>query len=1207
MRTLRFGFTAAFSILLCITATASTVRWISSAANVPDAPYLWSDSANWQDSQVCGSGDDVTISADVSPVFIRIDGQASPHNLYGNGNVYLLGDVAPMTITGETHDISRVHYQTANYLYGDLVLTSDNIAGKNPYIGVNVNLCGRIRHSEGTSGRLLVSHGTVRFLFNRYARSAGQVRTDDFSELGHFGSGNGDIIFQAPDGAEAASGTWRLTEGSPFAYRVSDDAHGLAVGTVVSADAAQLPEGTFLKHVFSDAAIELSVPAAASGDTTLSFAEFTPNFTATVENIFNLQGDATALIAPKKRAADSSRIVFSEIGWWHKSATLYFGAATNDIHGTFTVRKISGDGTDGRIVFRNADVEFPEPMDITVPCSVPAKAETVISVPEGTSVSIATLTNFNGTIVKDGGGSLTIGPANAVNAGEIRVAAGSLAVVRNASIGDSHVSFGKMSVADGATLTVPTDGLHADEIEVSAGATIAGGILYRTLAGVKEDGALVNALPTNGEVVGHPAFWVDASRPETMTLVEENGTNFVTRWNDCRDGEPMFCTNITLRPTLHVGDTMRERYVRIAPHDVTDYRDSEILVWSDPITNICAVFLVQDPTEGGGTILGRCSWRLDNSYYNGSWGGPANRGDPTDMNSPLVADSQYTVPATRYGRFYLNGSSVDGRSVGYLGAFMQIVEHHPDYGYPSFKAGVASDAFGGGYYNNQEAVRHFNGRMRIAECLIYTNALSNAERTDVAQYLSRKWLGRDIRYSAADPSITTNISEYASRETLGVAVSAGMTVAAEPVVSGAVVKSGGGTLYMEGIDGGSLDIRQGEVVLQANRISRYVPNDTWMHVDADSAESVIADSSGDLAQWNDIGNSGASYRNCRTPSAKVVQNAINGRPAIDLGPVNSATESAALLLYGADGNPSPNYSELPGTMDAPLIKTFFAVYSSSAGGGTLFGGTGNGYPSKGLPHRHSNGDESPIIDEPPYEGNASHGLPALKTALANGTARFRRNGVAIDPFTTPFTKGDEQITFTYPTGRKTTHLGAYGQNADWYGGLKYGEVILFERVLSDSEIAATEAYLAKKWFGIDTPGYGSAAGVVSVNAGATLSILGTDFSATSLGGRGTVNGDVEIAANGGLVATVNADGSVGGPTVNGSVTLDGGTVTISGDAESIVPGNYAILTAESMDAGANAWTVETPSGKRKLGFAVSCTDTSVILHVYRFGLRTIIR
>lgn len=1205
MKTMKFGFAFVFSTLCFISASATMATWTNTTTNTPDTPYFWSDASNWQDSHICGTGDDATINGAGAPIFIKVDAQTTPHRLYGNTDVYLLGDISLKSVIDASDDNKRAYYQTANHLYGDLVLTADNISGILPYIGPDVNLCGRIRHSAGHAGRLLVSYGTFRFLFNRYARSSNPHRTDDFSELGHFGAGNGDIFFCAPGSAEAVSGTWQLTKGSPFAYRIQNDAHDLAVGTIVSADNAQLPANTFLKHVFNDATIELSAPATASGNATLSFAEFTPDFTATLENNFQLNGDRIALIAPKRRTTDSVRISFSDIYWSWSRANLSLGSSSsNDISGTLVIKKISGNGSNGQLTFRNADIEFPDSMDINVPCSSPNEVTTSISIPDGTSIGITSLTNFNGTIVKNGEGSLSIGLGDAINPGAIKVAGGTLTIVKNESAGAGIISIAKLTLEDGATLVVPADGLRVDALEKSATATITGGILYRTLNGKPEEGALMDALPANAEVAGHPAFWVDASRPETMTISVENGTNFVTRWNDCREGEPMFCTNITLRPTLHTGDSMKEKYVRIGRHDVSDYLHTEILVWSKPITNIRAIFLVQDPTEGGGEILGRCSWRLDDSYYNGSWGGPFYREGVLRLSSPLVVDSDYTVPATRYGRFYLNGAAIDGKTTGYLGAFMQVVEHHPDYRYPSYRAGVACDAFGGGYHNNTDGVRYRNGGMRIAEYIIYTNELTHAERTGVAQYLSRKWLGADIRHYTVDASNTSDISGLSS-DGIGVIVPDGMTSAAKQVTGGTVVKSGAGTLYMEGLDGAALEVRQGDVVLQATRLRRYVPNDSWVHVDADNTESIVADSNGNLSIWNDIGTTGASYRNCREPLAKVVQNAIGGRPAIDLGPVNSAQESAGLLLHNADGDPSPNYSTLPDSMEAHPMKTFFAVYNSANGGGTLFGGTGNGYPSKGLPHKHSNGDSSPIIDEPEYA--YTHGLPDMKNAIANGAAIFRRNGTAVDPFTEPFLKADERVTFVYPTGRRTTHLGVYGQNGGYHGGLKYGEVILFERILSDSEIAATEAYLAKKWFGIDTPGYGSAADAVSVSAGATLTILGTDFSVTSLGGCGTVSGDVTIAANGGIVAVVNTDGSVSGPTVTGNVTLNDGTVTIAGDAESIAPGNYTILNAASISGSANSWTVAAPKRKRSYGYAITLTDTAMVLHVYKFGLRAIIR
>ena len=291
-------------------------------------------------------------------------------------------------------------------------------------------------------------------------------------------------------------------------------------------------------------------------------------------------------------------------------------------------------------------------------------------------------------------------------------------------------------------------------------------------------------------------------------------------------------------------------------------------------------------------------------------------------------------------------------------------------------------------------------------------------------------------------------------------------------------------------------------------------------------------------------------------------------------------------------------------MRTPYIRTVFAVYNSEGGGGSIVGGGGSAYPSKGLPHRHSKGDDSPIIDAPASHF-VGHGLTAISNALVNGTAVFRRNGVNVDPFKEKFLKADERVTFAHHSeGRKMSHLCMYGEGLDTRGGLKYGEVALFERRLTADEIASTEAYLAKKWFGIDTPGYGAAADAVTVAAGASLTVLGDGFSADSLGGGGTITGDVKLSDGGGIVAVVKEDGTIDGMTVNGDICLNGGTVALTGAVSNIVPGTYTILSADTIVNGGGSWT---PPTLRRFLFSISVTGTEVTLTVSKHGLMILLK
>ena len=808
--------------------------------------------------------------------------------------------------------------------------------------------------------------------------------------------------------------------------------------------------------------------------------------------------------------------------------------------------------------------------------------------------------NFNGTLVKDGAGALSIGFNAAANTGSITVEGGTFTVVKNESAGDGPVSFGNVTLMDGATLVVPASGIRVAKLATSGSVTISGGRVTVANGGEPEDGALVlgNVTP---QVVGHPAFWVDASKPETIefTTDPDTGVNYVARWNDCREGEPMFCTNInaTIRATYTNGSDMAHKYVRIANvPTATDYRNTQQLVWSEPIRGIKAVFLVQDPTEGGGAVLGRCGWRLEDSLYNTSWGGPFYRGENSvDVTRPIVLDSSHTIPAVRYGRFYLNGRKIN---VGdpYLGSYMQLLDFHANTNYAASTGVIDCDAFGGSFHNGVDYVKRLNGGMRIAEYIIYTNSLTHAERVQVEQYLTRKWFGHNAYYLPVDESCTSAPADT-------VEVPAGRTAAIGAVTAGSFTKTGEGTLYVNGLDGASMSVEGGNVTLAATARQRYVPTDAWIHVDAMKKDSLTKDGT-TVNRWDDVNDTGASFRNHATPKATFAQSGINGHPAVDLGE-SGGTDKPSLVYYTPDGVVAPSYSELPKVMKTPYIRTAFAVYNSEGGGGSVFGGSGASYPSKGLPHQHSNGYDSPIIDAPDkyfYD----HGLTALSNALVNGTAVFRRNGVNVDPFKEKFLKADERVTFAHHgDGRKMTHLCMYGGSGEKRGGLKYGEVALFERRLTADEIASTEAYLAKKWFGIDTPGYGSAAGAVSVGAGASLTILGSDFSATSLGGAGTVTGDVTLADNGGLVAVVKEDGTIDGLVINGDISLNGGAVTLTGAVADIQPGVYTILSANSITNGGGAWEVlGLPS--RYVG-SVSVADNTLRLSIDRRGSMIILR
>ena len=229
---------------------------------------------------------------------------------------------------------------------------------------------------------------------------------------------------------------------------------------------------------------------------------------------------------------------------------------------------------------------------------------------------------------------------------------------------------------------------------------------------------------------------------------------------------------------------------------------------------------------------------------------------------------------------------------------MQIVEFHANTSYDASTGVVDCDAFGGGYLNDKAQVKQCNGCMRIGEYIIYTNSLSYAERVSVAQYLSKKWFDHDIYYIPVDPDYTHDAEENFREEGVELDVVDGQVATIEQTASGTLSKTGGGRLYMKGLDGGaSLNVEEGSVTLLANTLRRYVPNDSWIHVDAQAVDTVKTTTGDVLDKWYDVNGTGESFRNDNfTAKAKLVQNAIGDYPAVDIGPPGKDSSTSAALV-----------------------------------------------------------------------------------------------------------------------------------------------------------------------------------------------------------------------------------------------------------------------------------------------------------------------
>ena len=480
--------------------------WVATTANTPDAAYDWSSAEHWNTSSGPSDGCYIKVYPS-SKVFIRPSSDIAVQYFYANGNVYFLGDTKVASCKVGNVLTKGCLYSGA-WHFGDVIFPQDDTVS--PWIS-GPKFCGRIRHGH-SSQTITVSSGTVDFYFDRYARSSSAVRTDDFDDFHNFNVGNGTISFHAPCGAPEIKGVWRLTAGSPFAYRVSAVAHPLAVGTLVAAGEA-LSEETFLKHVFTDSIIELSTPALASGEIELSFAEFKPKFVATLPEKFTAGGADVKLCAFRNSIEDDVCVSFANgVYCGYAAGKLTLGFVDDKIPAVMRLGPITGSCKNGGIYLRNSHLAFENGVSFSAnhPVKMPSTENgsftSRFTVTDGQSVEIASLVDFAGTIVKDGEGILKIGLDDAANAGSFSVEGGRLEIAKNSSAGEGDISFGSISLADGATFVLPSGVVTVETFRATGMATVSGGkIVAKSLAGsdlrelILLDGAEIEFLMSLGE------------------------------------------------------------------------------------------------------------------------------------------------------------------------------------------------------------------------------------------------------------------------------------------------------------------------------------------------------------------------------------------------------------------------------------------------------------------------------------------------------------------------------------------------------------------------------------------------------------------------------------------------------------------------------------------------------------------------------------
>lgn len=1085
---------------------------------------------------------------------------------------------------------------------------------------------------------LVMANELLCMRLDHFARSSSPLRDNDLV-LNSIYRGSGYFTVAGPRKGAAHQGEWLVTAGSPYVSRTGATPK-IAAGAIVSCEDV-FPAGTFVKRIFSDNLIELSQAAASTCQSeikTLSFAAITPKTVIRIPELKMITYSRTYVSFGKHEEDDDFRVEtdslyatrLADANGPARFCPHYYGI--NGLYpATIVIRDAAGGGSGYHadkyansllVELGNCHLEFdatgregalpgfPDSTAVTCPAAA-VSTRSRLTVTNNIRAVIGNMTNFYHIIEKDGLGSLTINLTKEtehntgtliVKEGEVVLPAGSwvktVAVSNGASLRISGVfKPGRLIAEAGAKIT--GEGiLSLPDVSAAQGIILAEGACLQ-VPGVSE--LRTEAPATN--VPASVAFWVDASRFDTMTFNDDDGTN-VLRIADVRGEAYGFATNTAAGfPKLVRDHRSRPHHIDLpwlnSANASMDPAQCMALVWDKPYTNIRAVFQVLETRDGGGQFLGMTKRLSGNDYMR-----------PGEHRNNLTAPIFYIngCAAVRGGPFYVNGR-----------------RYNPDNGYPYPGGGTSrkledgtdakwcvptvfsahptadtkADAFG---FNGHATNR--SGFHRVCECLIFTNEVTETERLAITGYLMKKWMNHEVEFEVVDGNPFVSVD---TQTIGGLAADAGENHYVENISGeGTFSKRGEGTVFMNDYvcPDGSLDIAEGTLQINSRLPERAdIPQGAHVHFDASDASTLTVKSSGQVSEWRDVRGEGyhkAVHLYSATGYATMTATP-RGMSAVDFGPYKGHEKES-----WADKHDSP-IMQYPACGE---LHSVFMVMDSSQGGGVLVGcgqspanlrGPNYGYGLRRFETTGALSYSEPILTNANWTGQ--------KSLLYEGGSRARLNGRKINPLTTGFSGGWDLVSLvSYEDfGGGSFAAANYNKNV---GGQAVGEAILYKEGLSERQVDTVEAYLNWKWFGKVTPGFRPAAvSNLTVRAGATLAVTGGQ--PLTVNGRfsssGTVQGALAFASSAEFAVTVENDGSIRRFEVAGDVDMSkGGVIRVTGALSTLVPGDYTLLTAASLASG--KWNVILDGElRRNLGCEIRTDGNSLTLSVKAPGMTLIVR
>ena len=623
----------------------------------------------------------------------------------------------------------------------------------------------------------------------------------------------------------------------------------------------------------------------------------------------------------------------------------------------------------------------------------------------------------------------------------------------------------------GATFTKTGEGtLSVDTAEhYGPGITLNGGTLEFPRA--TTEGA---SLP-GGAVLLH----FDASDASSLTTETEGGVTYVTGWKNLGNmtfrseaaanlvacapsaaARPVLVADAlgSGRPVLDFGDYGSGRYLefRLAP------AKEQVIVADGAVT----AFAVVDTTHSGGHLLGNTA--VTSASYYADFSRAVNNLQRQDDSWMTVNDFRLpmwtTAPKTTNGvemrHKTMSGTNgvtfVDGRRI----------DPARGYPHPGWQV-VAVQTIGDFVSAIGKSGAHANaGGLRLAELVVYSRVLTDAEMLAAQAYLSSKWTQTPVAgYARANDEGHVDATRLNVTGTAAVSVAgAGSARVGSLTGSGVATKTGSGTLeVMDVRQGANLTVAEGKVKLLPRpdvATDSEIAPDAAFHVDASDANSFlfhVANGTNYVSQWHDTDRPKTGIVAYEPTASRMPwritegDGLCNGLPVVDFGPNGEA--NGGRMMAWTESIDAIRHAYLVvrphGTMQCLLGTTMFP----SDGGGSSydFMGNGSGFFLRTMANQ------------------MIWGTGAL--VLVNGVA------VATDSSTIGgyvFADEFQLVEFHTASGAHASAFAcdrvntSYGNYTAQRGGQYLAEVVVYDRELTEREKVATRNRLMAKWLNAAT-------------------------------------------------------------------------------------------------------------------------------------------